>query len=57
LGLDAGDGSEYRKMKDEGLKRSLQSFGEWQKIYDKGFVYLPFEQSKNIIDNQQMYGE
>jgi hypothetical protein len=57
LGLDAGDGSEYRKMKDEGLKRSLQRFGEWQKIYDKGYVYLPFEQSKNIIDNQQMYGE
>jgi GT2 family glycosyltransferase len=57
IGHDVGNGTDYRKMKDDGLSVAGQKMSEWIKIYDKGFVYLPFEQSKNIIDNQQMYGE
>lgn len=57
IGHDVGSGTEYRKMKDDGLSVAANKFGQWQKIYDKGFVYLPFEQSENIIDNKQMYGE
>lgn len=57
VGLDSGEQTEYRKMKDVGLNRSIQNFGLWQKFYDKGQVYLPYLQENYIIQMNQMYGE
>jgi GT2 family glycosyltransferase len=47
LGDDVGQTTAYRKMKDEGLKKSVNVFNRWQGIYDSGDYYLPFEQIKH----------
>jgi hypothetical protein len=57
LGGDVGSGTEYRKMKDEGLSKAGTIFGEWQKVYDSGKVHLPYLQESYTIKMNQMYGE
>lgn len=56
IGADVGTATEYRKMKDEGLSKSGNVFGKWQKIYDNGNVYFPYLQENYIIQMEQMYG-
>ena len=57
IGGDVGTGTEYRKMKDEGLNKAGYIFGKWQKIYDNGHIHLPYLQENYIIQMNQMYGE
>ena len=57
VGHDVGDGTPYRAMKDEGLAVAGQKFNQWKKIYDEGHLYLPFDQSIEIIQQQQFEGE
>lgn len=56
LGHDVGEKSEYRQMKDEGLNKAGAIFNKWQQIYDKGNLYLPYEQEDYIIEMNQMEG-
>jgi hypothetical protein len=56
IGGDVGTGTDYRKMKDEGLSKAGNIFGKWQKVYDEGQVYLPYLQENYIIEMNQMYG-
>ncbi len=57
IGGDVGTGTEYRKMKDEGLSKAGNVFGKWQKIYDNGNLYFSYLQENYIIEMNQMYGE
>lgn len=58
IGHDVGDGSEYRKMKDEGLSKAGERFTHWKHYYDQTEnIYLPFEQHDSIILMEQYYGE
>ena len=57
IGSDVGTGTDYRKMKDEGLSKAGSIFGKWQKIYDNGHIHLPYLQENYIIKMNQMYGE
>ena len=57
IGGDVGSGTEYRKMKDNGLSKAANIFGKWQKIYDSGRLHLPYLQNDYIIEMSQMYGE
>ena len=41
---DVGDGSEYRKMKDDGLAKANATLDRWLPIYDAGNYYLPYNQ-------------
>lgn len=51
IGADTGTGSEYRKMKDEGLSTGLQKFNFWADYYRKNNNYcLDFDQ--DFIINQ-----
>ena len=56
IGLDTGEASEYRKMKDKGLQKSINAFGKWQARYDSGQYYLPYEQETYLLEMNQMYG-
>jgi hypothetical protein len=57
LGSDVHSGTDYRKMKDEGLNKAANIFGKWQKAYDLGNLYIPYLQEDYIIKMNQMYGE
>lgn len=57
IGADVGNGSEYRKMKDEGLNKAGDIYNKWCRIYDTGKLYLPYDQEQYIIKMMQMYGE
>lgn len=35
IGHDVGNGSEYRAMKDEGLKQAVDKWGKWTKRYEE----------------------
>lgn len=35
LGTDVGNGTDYRKMKDEGLAMSAEKWGKWTNIYNE----------------------
>lgn len=42
IGHDVGNGTEYRKMKDEGLNKALATYNKWVSHYDiTGNLYLP----------------
>lgn len=53
IGHDVGNGTEYRKMKDEGLQSAGAKYQKWLKVYDSGAVYLPYDQEQYIINSQQ----
>jgi len=53
LDNDAGSQTEYRLMKDRSLKRGAEVFEQWKQVYDKGNVYLPYEQEKYLINMRQ----
>lgn len=56
LGWDVGDGTPYRKMKDEGLQNSRGQ--QWLDYYQAtGNYFLPYEQEDNIIHMKQFEGE
>jgi hypothetical protein len=55
VGADVGNGSEYRKMKDEGLNKAGAIYNKWCRIYDSGKLYLPYEQENYIIEMNQYY--
>lgn len=57
IGHDVGENTPYRKMKDDGLAVAGQKFNQWQKIYDAGHLYLPYDQSIEIIKQTQFLGE
>ncbi len=58
IGHDVGDGSEYRKMKDESLEKVWRKGQQWVDYYDRtGNYYLPYEQETTIIKMEQYYGE
>ena len=45
IGHDVGDGSDYRKMKDEGLAIAGEKYNKWVAHYEAtGDYYLPFNQ-------------
>lgn len=48
LGNDVGSGTEYRKMKDDGLSVALDKFNAWKVKYDEGHLYLPYNQTQSI---------
>ena len=54
LGNDVGEKTDYRLMKDKGLSKAGETFAKWQQVYDKGQLYLPYEQEELIINMTQM---
>ena len=42
LGHDVGQDSDYRRMKDEGLKKGHEKLTYWFDWYEKNGVYLPY---------------
>lgn len=57
VGHDVGNGTEYRKMKDESLARAHAKANHWFQWYEKNGVYLPYDQEEVIINKNQFYGE
>lgn len=57
LDNDFGSNTPYRKMKDEGLSKAGETFAKWQQVYDKGQLYLPYEQESIILNMKQMEGQ
>lgn len=58
IGHDVGDGSDYRKMKDEGLKIAGEKALHWNHFYEQtGRIYIPYEQEDTLIQMEQYYGE
>ena len=57
IGHDVGNGTEYRKMKDESLQRAHLKGLQWSQWYEKNGVYLPYDQEEIILNKQQYYGE
>lgn len=57
IGHDVGNGTEYRKMKDESLEKVWKRAEQWRHWYGINGVYLPYDQEETIINKQQFYGE
>ena len=55
VGADVGNGSEYRKMKDNGLSKAGAIYNKWCRIYDDGKFFMPYDQENFIIQMSQMY--
>lgn len=55
VGADVGNGSEYRKMKDDGLSKAGAIYNKWCRIYDDGKFFMPYDQENFIIQMSQMY--
>lgn len=57
IGHDVGNGTEYRKMKDESLDKVWKRAEIWRHWYGLNGVYLPYDQEETILNKQQYYGE
>lgn len=57
IGHDVGNGTEYRKMKDESLAKAAQKSLQWKGWYKNNGVYLPYDQEEVILNKNQFYGE
>lgn len=51
IGHDVGSGTEYRKMKDDGLALSIEKWNYWTKKYEQEQSYR-FEKKRNFYINQ-----
>lgn len=57
IGHDVGNGTEYRKMKDDSLVLAGAKTAYWKEYYTREGFYLPYDQEALLIEKQQYYGE
>jgi GT2 family glycosyltransferase len=57
IGHDVGNGTEYRKMKDDSLQLASAKTLYWNQYYNREGFYLPYDQEALLIEKEQYFGE